>query len=70
MNGEHSLTILVVNEEGEKYESKRIADMPEIAVGEDEENFIIEVKDAVDIEKIVVDLNFMCIMINMDLGKN
>lgn len=57
IEGEHSLTILVVNEDGEKYEDTRKIYVPTATVVTDGQNFIINAEDTRGITKVEIDMN-------------
>ena len=57
VDGEHKLTIVVVNKDGEKYEETKPIYIPTVKIVTDNENFIINASDTRNITKVSINFN-------------
>lgn len=57
VDGEHQLTIVVVNKDGEKYEETKSIYIPTVQIVTDKENFIINASDTRNITKVSINFN-------------
>lgn len=57
VDGEHSLTIVIANQDGEKYEDTKSIYIPKVEIVTDTENFIINASDTRTITKVSINFN-------------
>lgn len=57
IDGEHKLTIIVSNQDGEKYQETKSIYIPKVEIVTDKENFIINASDTRTITKVSINLN-------------
>lgn len=57
IDGEHKLTIIISNQDGEKYQETKSIYIPKVEIVTDKENFIINASDTRTITKVSINLN-------------